>query len=54
MPGKARPSLRAKTLQNVARSNLSTTDKKCIIEIFERYSQLEIEQVKRENNTMDK
>lgn len=37
MSGKARPSLRTKTLLNVDYSNLSTTDKKCIHEVFERY-----------------
>jgi hypothetical protein len=37
MSGKARPSLRAKTLENVKRCNLSQTDKDCIIEIFKRY-----------------
>ena len=36
MPGKCRPSLRAKTLENVMRSNLSTTDKECIKAVFER------------------
>lgn len=35
MPGKARPSLRAKTLENVRRSNLSETDKQCIYAVFE-------------------
>ena len=40
MPGKARPSLRHKTLENVERSNLSTTDKKCIETVFLRYEQL--------------
>ena len=37
MSGKARPSLRAKTIENVKRCNLSQTDKDCIIEIFKRY-----------------
>lgn len=37
MPSKARPSLRAKTLKNVERSNLSTTDKECIKAVFERF-----------------
>lgn len=37
MPGKARPSLRAKTLYNVERSNLNRTDKECIKAVFERY-----------------
>ena len=46
MPGKARPSLRSKTLTNVEMSNLSTTDKKCIKEIFERYPRMEAEIVK--------
>lgn len=35
MPGKCRPSLRAKTLENVMRSNLSTTDKECIKAVFD-------------------
>lgn len=35
MPGKCRPSLRAKTLDNVMRSNLSTTDKECIKAVFD-------------------
>ena len=34
MSGKARPSLRAKTLENVKRSNLSQTDKDCIQAVF--------------------
>lgn len=34
MPGKCRPSLRQKTLDNVLRSNLSQTDKACIEEAF--------------------
>ena len=37
MSGKASPSLRRKTLYNVERSNLSTTDKNCIREVFDRY-----------------
>jgi hypothetical protein len=37
MAGKARPSLRAKTLYNVEHSNLSKTDKVCIKTVFERY-----------------
>ena len=36
MSGKCRPSLRAKTLENVKRSNLSQTDKDCIQAVFER------------------
>ena len=43
MPGKARPSLRSKTIANVWRSNLSDTDKACIEEVFERYEQLQKE-----------
>jgi hypothetical protein len=43
MPGKARPSLREKTLENVKMSKLSETDKKCIIEIFKRCEELEAE-----------
>lgn len=35
MPGKCRPSLRVKTLENVKRSNLSTTDKECIKAVFD-------------------
>ena len=37
MPGKCRPHLRAKTLENVKRSSLSQTDKDCIAEVFRRY-----------------
>lgn len=37
MPGKCRPSLRAKTLENVKRCNLSQTDKDCIQAVFERF-----------------
>ena len=37
MPGKCRPSLRKKTLDNVMRSTLSQTDKDCIKAVFERY-----------------
>lgn len=40
MSGKARPSLRQKTLENVKRSNLSETDKKCIEEVFKRYEEM--------------
>ena len=40
MAGKTRPSLRAKTLQNVATSNLSTTDKKCIFEVFNKFAEV--------------
>ena len=36
MSGKARPHLRAKTLENVKRSSLSQTDKDCIQAVFER------------------
>ena len=35
MSGKCRPSLRPKTLYNVDRSSLSTTDKECIRAVFE-------------------
>lgn len=58
MPGKARPSLREKTLANVERSNLSITDKKCIKEIFERYGDSEqvaneiVQKIKRERNSV--
>lgn len=34
MSGKARPSLRRKTLENVRFSNLSETDKQCIYAVF--------------------
>ena len=37
MAGKTRPSLRVKTLQNVATSNLSKTDKKCIVSVFAKF-----------------
>ena len=35
MAGKARPSLRKKTLENVMLSNLSKTDKECIKAVFD-------------------
>lgn len=41
MPGKARPCLRRKVLLNVDYSDLSTTDKKCIHTIFEKYDLLQ-------------
>ena len=37
MSGKCRPSLRAKTLENVKRSKLSVADKDCIQAVFERF-----------------
>lgn len=40
MSGKARPSARKKTLQNVKYSALSTTDKNCIEEVFKRYDEI--------------
>ena len=40
MSGKARPSLRKKTLENVRFCNLSDTDKKCIFEVFRRYEEM--------------
>lgn len=40
MPGKMRPSLRAKTLLNVDLSNLSLTDKECIHRVFEKFEEL--------------
>lgn len=40
MSGKTRPCLREKTLENVKRSNLSETDKKCIKEVFKRYEEM--------------
>ena len=39
MPGKCRPSLREKTLENVKHSELSQTDKDCIAEVFKRYEE---------------
>ena len=38
MPGKCRPSLRAKVLENVKSCNLSHTDKDCIKVVFERFT----------------
>ena len=43
MSGKARPSLRAKTLENVKGSNLSNTDKDCIQAVFELAEKQEAE-----------
>lgn len=40
MSGKVRPSLRAKTLENVKRSDLSQTDKDCIAEVFRRFENM--------------
>ena len=40
MSGKCRPSLRHKTLDNVRRSNLSQTDKDCIVAVFERLERI--------------
>ena len=37
MPGKCRPTLREKTLENVKLCNLSQTDKECIAEVFKAY-----------------
>ena len=39
MPGKTRPSLRAKTLKNVETSNLSTSDKECIKQVFNGFEE---------------
>lgn len=39
MSGKARLSLRQKTLENVKYCNLSQTDKECIAEVFKRYEE---------------
>ena len=50
MAGKTRPSLLHKTLKNVALSNLSLTDKKCIESVFEKYealSKADVVEVKR-------
>ena len=46
MSGKARPSLRRKTLENVMRSNLSQTDKDCIATVFERYETDVVKEIK--------
>lgn len=43
MAGKCRPSLRPKTMENVMRSSLCTTDKTCIKAMFERVELLENE-----------
>ena len=54
MAGKTRPSLRAKTLQNVALSNLSLADKQCIQSVFEKFealSKADVEEVKHGFNT---
>ena len=40
MSGKCRPSLREKTLANVMRSDLSNTDKKCIVSVFNRFNRI--------------
>ena len=40
MSGKCRPSLRAKTLENVKRCNLSETDKDCIEAVFKEFERL--------------
>lgn len=45
MSGKARPSLRKKTLENVRFCNLSQTDKDCIFELFRRYEEMPAEVV---------
>ena len=54
MSGKCRPSLRAKTLLNVARSNLSTADKKCIHAVFALADEqkAEIERLQKENQLL--
>ena len=46
MSGKCRPSLRKKTLENVKRSNLSQTDKDCIVAVFERYETDVVKEIK--------
>ena len=46
MSGKARPSLRKKTLENVMRSNLSQTDKDCIATVFKRYETDVVKEIK--------
>lgn len=40
MPGNVRKSLRDKTLHNVFVSNLSETDKDCIVDVFIRYERM--------------
>ena len=40
MPGKVRKNLRDKTLHNVLISQLSESDKRCIIEVFVRYERM--------------
>ena len=40
MPGKMRPSLRSKVLNNVVNSKLSITDKECIGGIFKKFEEL--------------
>ena len=40
MAGKTRPSLLKKTLENVETSDLSNTDKKCIKQVFEAFSEV--------------
>ena len=43
MSGKCRPSLREKTLKNVAWCNLSQTDKNCIKQVFDKFEEQEAE-----------
>ena len=56
MGGKCRPSLRAKTLENVKRCNLSETDKDCIKAVFElaEQQQAEIEWLETEKDNLIK
>lgn len=48
MSGKARLSLRSKTLENVIHSNLSNTDKECICEVFKRHEKALTEREERQ------
>lgn len=40
MPGKVRKSLRDKTIHNVLLSDLSESDKDCVLEVFIRYEHM--------------
>ena len=52
MSGKIRPSLREKTLKNVAWCNLSQTDKNCIKQVFDKFEeqQAEIERLQKKQD----
>lgn len=47
MPGKCRPSLLSKTLYNVVQSNLSRTDKECIVSVFKKHMSADVVEVVR-------